>query len=242
MVESFVSKSDSQENDPKAAGRIEGLESHQEKPPSENNHGLQLTIAYGGFPSTPTPTKTVNQPNKNHGLDLGLGTLFVHVIPPPQPVNHHLEPGLDTTSLINVIGQDISITCLLHFPRTTYTSIASLNRRFRELIRSGEMYKLRHNNKVIEHWVYFSCHSEKWEAFDPSMKKWMQLPIMDDNYYFNIYNKESMAVGTQLLLLGKDVIGMGIGRKSLTCGEEYDLDAKRWTEIPNMSPVDAYGD
>ncbi|CAI9275856.1 unnamed protein product [Lactuca saligna] len=319
MVQSFVSKNDS-----------------QEKQPSENNCGLELTLAYGGFPVVPPPQDDANhsknvghdQSNKHEGLDLGLGTLLLHLIPPSQPV-HHLAPSLDTASLINAIGRDISITCLLRCPRTTYGSIASLNRSFRELIRSGEIYKLRHDNQVIEYWVYFSCHFAKWEAFDPSTKKWMNLPIIESDHCFQYYDKESVVVGTQLLLLGKDVMGhatytynlltnswtlgkkmieprclfgsaslnhiaifaggmnqseeivdtvelydsrsgnwemlprmikprkmcsgvymdgkfyviggVGGGGISLTCGEEYDFDTKKWTEIPNMSPVDANG-
>ncbi|KAI3502478.1 hypothetical protein L1887_30562 [Cichorium endivia] len=207
---SFVSKNYSQETNPWAAYGIE---------PSENNHGLELTLAYGGFPVTATPqrantTKTGDQPNKNDGLDIGLGTLLVHLIPPPQPVHQH-EPGLDTSSLINAIGRDNSITCLIRCSRATYGSVALLNRSFRELVKSGEIYKVRHDNKVIEHWIYFSCHFAKWDAFDPSNNKWMQLPMLDADPCFRFSDKESMAVGTQLLVLGRGLMGHVTHRYSL---------------------------
>ncbi|CAI9275853.1 unnamed protein product [Lactuca saligna] len=332
---SFVSKNYSHETNPWAAYGIEGLEFRQEKQPSENNHGLELRLAYGGFPADSPPQDAANSKNishdqsmKNDGLDLRLGSLLDHVIPPPQPVNQH-EPGLDTHHLINAIGRDNSINCLIRCSRATYSSIALLNRSFREFIKSGEIYKLRHDNKVIEYWVYFSCHLAKWEAFDPSNKIWIQLPIMDTDQCFQFSDKESMAVGTELLVLGRDLMGQasykyslltnswslgktmniprclfgsaslgqvaifaggvnqngmimdsvelydsrsgnwemlpslikprkmcsgvcmdgkfyvigGIGNemKSLTCGEEYDVDVKKWTIIPNMSPMDGRG-
>ncbi|KAF5809151.1 hypothetical protein HanXRQr2_Chr04g0153691 [Helianthus annuus] len=60
------------------------------------------------------------------------------------------------SSLIHVIGRDLTMKSLMSQPRYNYSRIASLNRSFRELIRSGEVYRLR-SIQVIEHWVYFSC-------------------------------------------------------------------------------------
>ncbi|CAI9096632.1 OLC1v1032823C1 [Oldenlandia corymbosa var. corymbosa] len=237
----------------------------------------------------------------------------------------------DTSSLISAIGRDNSISCLIHCSRSDYGAIASLNRSFRSLIRSGELYRLRRQNGVVEHWVYFSCQLLEWEAFDPSRRRWMHLPTMNPNECFVFSDKESLAVGTELLVFGKEVMahviyryslltnnwtsGMsmhaprclfgsaslgeiailaggcdsqgtilssaelynsemgtftslpsmnkprkmcsgvfmdgkfyvigGIGgteSKLLTCGEEYDLEKKIWTEIPNMSPVRAARD
>jgi hypothetical protein len=58
----------------------------------------------------------------------------------------------NTDSLINPIGRDNSISCLLRYSRSDYGAIASLNRSFWSLIRTGELYQLRRKNKVIEHW------------------------------------------------------------------------------------------
>nr|AFD02178.1 putative kelch repeat containing F-box protein [Persicaria minor] len=111
----------------------------------------------------------------------------------------------DTDNLIHPIGRDITINCLLHCSRADYGSIASLNRGFRSLVRSGEMYKLRRMNGVVEHWVYFSCQLLEWVAFDPVARRWMNLPRMNVNECFMCSDKESLAVGTQLLLFGKEV-------------------------------------
>ncbi|XVE91461.1 hypothetical protein REPUB_Repub01dG0011900 [Reevesia pubescens] len=240
---------------------------------------------------------------------------------------HAGDSSSDLDALIQPIGRDNSISCLIRCSRSDYGSIASLNRSFRSLIRSGEIYKLRRQNGVIEHWVYFSCHLLQWEAFDPIRNRWMHLPRMPPNECFSFSDKESLAVGTELLVFGKEVTsqviyrysilsnswtsgtsmnaprclfgsaslgeiailaggcdsqgnilnsaemynsetqqwetlppmnkprkmcsgvfidkkfyviggtgGVGNDARVLTCGEEYDLETKKWTEIPNMSP------
>ncbi|XWS34072.1 hypothetical protein CRYUN_Cryun21dG0007700 [Craigia yunnanensis] len=240
---------------------------------------------------------------------------------------HAGDSSSDLDALIQPIGRDNSISCLIRCSRSDYGNIASLNRSFCSLIRSGEIYKLRKQNGVIEHWVYFSCELLQWVAFDPIQCKWMHLPRMPPNECFIFSDKESLAVGTELLVFGKEVTSQVIYRYSiltnswtsgtsmnaprclfgsaslgeiailaggcdsqgnilktaemynsetqkwetlpsmnkprkmcsgvfmdkkfyviggtggvgndamvLTCGEEYDLETRKWTEIPNMSP------
>ncbi|XP_042496265.1 F-box/kelch-repeat protein SKIP11-like [Macadamia integrifolia] len=121
----------------------------------------------------------------------------------------------DLDSLIQPIGRDISINCLLFCSRSDYGSLASLNRSFRSLIRSGELYKERRKKGLIEHWVYFSCHLLEWEAFDPIRRRWMHLPRMPANECFMWADKESLAVGTELLVFGKEVTSQVIYRYSI---------------------------
>lgn len=121
----------------------------------------------------------------------------------------------DMDCLIHPIGRDISINCLLRCTRADYGSIASLNRSFRSLIRSGEIYRLRRQNKVIEHWVYFSCRLLEWVAFDPVSRRWMNLPRMNSNECFMCSDKESLAVGTELLVFGKDLMSHVIYKYSI---------------------------
>lgn len=122
----------------------------------------------------------------------------------------------DTSSLIPGIGQDNSISCLIRCSRSDYGSISALNRSFRSLIRSGELYRLRRLNGIVEHWVYFSCNMLEWEAFDPSRRHWMRLPTMNSNECFVFSDKESLAVGTELLVFGKEILTQVIYRYSLS--------------------------
>ncbi|KAK4753576.1 hypothetical protein SAY87_001680 [Trapa incisa] len=243
----------------------------------------------------------------------------------------HSSNSSDTHSLIPGIGRDISISCLIRCSRSDYGSLASVNKSFQSLIRSGDLYKLRRKCGMIEHWIYFSCHLVEWQAFDPVRVRWMRLPRIIDNEYVVFPDRESLAVGTELLVFTTDMMtssnviykysiltnswssGMkmnvprclfgsaslgeiailaggrdsqgntlssaemynsetqeweqlpdmnkprnmcsgvfmdgkfyvigGIGENEpkrsrvLTCGEEFDLKTRTWTEIPNMSPA-----
>lgn len=131
--------------------------------------------------------------------------------------NDESEPTgkISSTSLIHQIGRDNSINCLLHCSRSDYGSISSLNKSFRYLIRSGELYRLRRQMGIIEHWVYFSCNLLEWEAFDPITNRWMRLPRMTSNECFMCSDKESLAVGTELLVLGKEITSHVIYKYSI---------------------------
>lgn len=118
---------------------------------------------------------------------------------------HDSDAHSDSSSLIHQIGRDLSINCLLHCARSDYGSIASLNQSFRSLIQSGELYRLRRQMGIVEHWVYFSCNLLEWEAFDPIRCRWMHLPAMTSNECFMCSDKESLAVGTELLVFGKEI-------------------------------------
>lgn len=133
----------------------------------------------------------------------------------------------DSSSLIADIGPDNSIDCLIRCSRADYGSIASLNRSFRSLVRSGELYKLRRNKGVVEHWVYFSCQLLEWEAFDPIRRRWMHLPRMYSNDCFVFADKESLAVGTELLVFGKNSMAHVIYR--------YSLLTNTWTTGMSMN-------
>ncbi|TYH39910.1 hypothetical protein ES332_D12G209900v1 [Gossypium tomentosum] len=112
----------------------------------------------------------------------------------------------ESSLLIHQLGRDISINCLLRCSRSDYGIIATLNTGFHSLIRSGELYKLRRQKGIVEHWVYFSCNLLEWEAFDPTYRRWMHMPKIRANECFMCSNNESLAVGTELLIFGKEIM------------------------------------
>ncbi|KAM0034346.1 putative kelch-type beta propeller [Helianthus debilis subsp. tardiflorus] len=147
-------------------------------------------------------SKSSLTPSGNHTQ---MGDLVISLSEHDQSDNKNQSGQSDPTSLINHLGRDLSINCLLHSSRSDYGSIASLNRTLRSLIRGGELYRLRRLMGIVEHWVYFSCNLFEWEAFDPIRRMWMRLPTMDCNECFTCSDKESLAVGTELLVFGKEI-------------------------------------
>ncbi|KAK8941835.1 F-box/kelch-repeat protein SKIP11 [Platanthera guangdongensis] len=121
----------------------------------------------------------------------------------------------ESNNLVGAIGRDNSISCLMRCSRSDYGALASLNRGFRSLIRSGEIYKFRHMNSITEHWIYFSCNVNEWEAYDPYRARWINLPRMPHNECFMCSDKESLAVGTELLVFGKEVTAHIVLRYSI---------------------------
>ncbi|KVI11311.1 hypothetical protein Ccrd_010280 [Cynara cardunculus var. scolymus] len=89
-----------------------------------------------------------------------------------------LAVSLGTCDDVKVSDEQLAQLLAKVSKRSTYGAIALLNRSFCDLIRSGELYKLKRVNGIIEHWVYYSCNLVKWEAFDPISRKWMLLPKM----------------------------------------------------------------
>jgi hypothetical protein len=106
------------------------------------------------------------------------------------------------SNLIGSIGRDLTISCLLWLSRSEYGSVASLSRDFRSLVRTGEIYRLRRQNGFAEQWVYFSCNVREWDAYDPYRELWIQVPKMPPDECFMCADKESLAVGTELLVFG----------------------------------------
>lgn len=127
------------------------------------------------------------------------------VVDPSENIDNADGDQSDTSSLIHQIGKDNSIDCIARCSRSDYGSIAAVNRNFRSLIESEELYKLRRKMGIVEHWIYFSCSLLEWEVFDPIRLRWKHLPRMPSNDCFMHSDKESLAVGTELLVFGKGI-------------------------------------
>ncbi|XP_010941565.1 F-box/kelch-repeat protein At5g60570 [Elaeis guineensis] len=135
-----------------------------------------------------------------------------------QRSNDCLLPGLH---------DDIALDCLTWTCRSDYPSLACVNKRFNLLINSGYLYKLRRLLGVVEHWVYLACSLMPWEAFDPLRQRWMRLPRMPCDDCFSYADKESLAVGTQLLVFGRELTGFAIWM--------YSLVRRDWSRCPLMN-------
>ncbi|CAJ1939909.1 unnamed protein product [Sphenostylis stenocarpa] len=134
---------------------------------------------------------------------------------PDEQEERHGGDSSDSGSLLPRMNRDSSIACLSRCSRSDYGSLASLNRSFRNTIRSGELYRWRRLSGIVEHWIYFSCALLEWEAYDPIRQRWMHLPRMASNECFMCADKESLAVGTELIVFGRDLISHVIYRYSL---------------------------
>ncbi|XP_010258664.1 PREDICTED: F-box/kelch-repeat protein At5g60570-like isoform X1 [Nelumbo nucifera] len=130
-------------------------------------------------------------------------------------------------SFLPGLNDDMVLDILAWTSRADYPSLACVNRKFKSLVSSGYLYKLRRHLGVIEHWVYLACISMPWEAFDPVRCKWMRLPALPCDVCFSSADKESLAVGTQLLVFGQELTGFAIWK--------YSLITHEWSRCPLMN-------
>lgn len=130
-------------------------------------------------------------------------------------------------SFLPGLNDDTALDIFAWSSRSDYPKLACLNKKFKSLIGSGYLYKLRRRLGVIEHWVYLACILMPWEAFDPERQRWMRLPRMPCDECFTYADKESLAVGTELLVFGRELSGFAIWM--------YSLLTRDWSRCPLMN-------
>ncbi|KAJ4720936.1 F-box/kelch-repeat protein [Melia azedarach] len=130
-------------------------------------------------------------------------------------------------SFLPGLHDDTALDILAWSSRSGYPTLSCLNKKFRSLIASGYLYKLRRRLGVVEHWVYLACILMPWEAFDPIRQRWMRLPRMQCDECFTSADKESLAVGTQLLVFGRELSGFAIWM--------YSVITNSWSRCPQMN-------
>ncbi|KAF2315975.1 hypothetical protein GH714_040770 [Hevea brasiliensis] len=160
-------------------------------------------------------TMQTDQPYKQH-QEVGLNGLSVVQI--DQPENQHPVAGLHVLAVAQTDKPDN------HDQVEDKSDLSSL---INQLVQSGQLYKLRRQMSIIEHWVYFSCNLLEWEAFDSVRCRWMNLPRMNANECFMCSDKESLAVGTELLVFGKEIESHVIYR--------YSILTNTWTSGVKMN-------
>ncbi|CAO2146750.1 unnamed protein product [Urochloa humidicola] len=122
---------------------------------------------------------------------------------------------VNTSELIGGIGRELSISCLLRLPRSYYYDMACVNRSFYSLVRYGELYRLRREARIVEQMIYCSCNVLEWDGFDLCRQRWFSIPSMPPIECFTLADKESLAVGTNILVFGRRVEAHIVLRYSL---------------------------
>lgn len=125
------------------------------------------------------------------------------------------------------LPDDMALHILALISRSDYPILACLNKKFKSLIGGGYLYRLRRQLGIIEHWVYLACILMPWEAFDPARQRWMRLPRLPCDECFTYADKESLAVGVELLVFGRELRGLAIWR--------YSLLTSGWSRCPSMN-------
>nr|UBY06950.1 NBS-LRR disease resistance protein [Dasypyrum villosum] len=143
------------------------------------------------------------------------------------PEGGEQQDVISCSNIIDVIGHDLFIDCLVGLSRWDYCAIACVNRELNSVIRNGDIYHLRRKNGVAEHWLYLSCGGPcEWDAYDPSTGRWFKVPNMpsvESSYW------ESLAVATELLVFGGARVAL-----------RYSILTNSWTGLADAMNTPRY--
>lgn len=75
--------------------------------------------------------------------------------------------------------------------------------------------------------MYLVCDPRGWEVFDSVRRKWLRIPKIPCDECFNHADKESLAVGTELLVFGRELFDFAIWK--------YSLISHDWVRVGGMN-------
>ncbi|KAJ4876134.1 Galactose oxidase/kelch repeat superfamily protein [Raphanus sativus] len=109
-----------------------------------------------------------------------------------------------------------------------YWKLQFLNKKNLQLLRSCEIFRVRQERGLVKpHVILRSGAESNWEMFDKDFKTFRRLPkVPSSDYCFFHSDKETISVGTQLIVIGKEIEGIVVFR--------YELENHKWFKGPSM--------
>ncbi|KAJ6833309.1 F-box/kelch-repeat protein [Iris pallida] len=130
-------------------------------------------------------------------------------------------------SFVSSLNDELALLILARIPRSDYQKLCLLNRRYRSLMRSGELYPIRKSIGIKEPSVLILASGEPhWWSYYPRSGARHNLPTLPSDPCFSSFDKESICAGTHLLVSGKEIGGSVIWR--------YELVLNQWFKGPLM--------
>ncbi|KAF9603829.1 hypothetical protein IFM89_038012 [Coptis chinensis] len=139
-----------------------------------------------------------------------------------------VEPqDADYSHSLPSLSDEIVHRILARVPVSEHWKLCFLSRSYLDLLKSGELYKIRKEIGIEEPSVFMlACGEPHWWTFDRHFNSFRNLPALPSDPCFVAGDKESLCVGTHLLVSGKEIEGVVIWR--------YELAVNRWCKGPSM--------
>ncbi|KAK9117529.1 hypothetical protein Sjap_016476 [Stephania japonica] len=133
----------------------------------------------------------------------------------------------DYSSFVPSLSDELICQIWARFPSSEYWKLGLLNRWSLDLLKGGELYRIRRDIGVKEPSVFMLASGEAhWWVCDRQFRYWRKLPILPSDECFKAGDKESLCAGTHLLVSGNQIEGVVIWK--------YDLVLDRWEIGPPM--------
>lgn len=130
-------------------------------------------------------------------------------------------------SYIPSLSDELALLILARVPPSIHPKLCLVNKRYRALLKSLDLYNIRKEIGIREPSVFMLVSGEAcWLALDPGLDQCKSLPELPSDLCFTSSDKESLCVGNHLLVSGKEMEGVVIWR--------YELPENKWFKGPSM--------
>ncbi|MBA0842265.1 hypothetical protein Goarm_002102 [Gossypium armourianum] len=131
-------------------------------------------------------------------------------------------------SYVPELSDELESLILARFPRSEHWKLYLLNKHFSDLLKSGELNKIRKEIGFKESSIFMSPSGQNcWWACDglfKSCRKLPELPSLD--ICFINGDKESVCAGSHLIVSGRETFGSVVWR--------FELETGKWFKGPSM--------
>ncbi|KAF8103622.1 hypothetical protein N665_0187s0023 [Sinapis alba] len=123
---------------------------------------------------------------------------------------------------------ELEVEIIARLPCFEYWKLQFLNKKFLELLKSCEIFRVRQERGLVNPYVILHSGAESnWEMFDKDFKTFRRLPkVPSSDYCFFFSDKETISVGIQMDGIGNPIVVQTV--------EKYNADIKSWTMINGM--------
>ncbi|KAG2298340.1 hypothetical protein Bca52824_034812 [Brassica carinata] len=104
---------------------------------------------------------------------------------------------------------ELQVEIFARVPCCEYWKLQFLNNQFSQFLKSSEIFRTRRELGLVKPYVFMlSSGDRRWTMFDEDFKIFQSLPKLSSGINFFSGDKETTCVGTQLIVIGKDVEGV----------------------------------
>ncbi|ESQ33183.1 hypothetical protein EUTSA_v10005262mg [Eutrema salsugineum] len=122
---------------------------------------------------------------------------------------------------------ELYVEIFARVPCSEYWKLQFLNKRFSQLLKSSEIFRMRQKLGLVKPYLFLlSSGANRWTMFDKDFESFLKLPKLSSNICFFNGDKEVTSVGTQLIVIGKEVEGITVWR--------FELEMQKWVKGPAM--------
>ncbi|KAL0717087.1 hypothetical protein Bca4012_066409 [Brassica carinata] len=139
----------------------------------------------------------------------------------------YVDPTLNYELKVEIFSR---LSCFEHW------KLQFLNKKCLQLLKSGDIFRVRKEQGLVKAYVIMHTGGRSsWQMFDKDFENFRRLPnVPSSDYTFFHSDKETICVGTQLIVIGTELEGTVVWR--------YELENHKWFRGPSMiSPRVMYG-